>query len=472
MDIKKFKNFLELDWSAFPNILIFTAIYLLSRIPLLNLGFGLDQDAWRIANTAFDLRFTHTYHTSRFPGYPLPEFINSLFINHGWLATNSLTMVLFFISIIFFVQIIKTLNIKNMGLLILTYTFCPILWINSANTMDYTWSLTFIIIAWFLILKRKYVIAGIMMGLALGSRLPNAVLVFPFLYLIFEKSKGTKDRAHFLITAVLTTLLLFFPLFLIYRLRFLLLLPMKMKTNIWIIGYYGIKNFSLLAIIFGLTLFIASFKNLYRTVIQKDKETVFLLLGVISVIILFLIAPYQIEYLIPAIPFGLLLFNKLFKKEFIVLFCFLLLLYAFVSIGSFHHLGKRKIIARLIGDGAIAENIKEKKEQFKFVNYLMTTEVKDHSVVIISSWLPVLSYLDENVSFKQGIKMIGDGNSPQEGVWNFKQDIWYRYLVLPDELKELREKGYNIYCLKEIRDYAKKLHGFDLEDYDCIYLNP
>ena len=74
------KSLLDLDWLEKPYVFILVFSFILSRIPLLNLGFGADADAWRIANSAFDLRYSHIYHTSRFPGYPLPEYVNSIVI--------------------------------------------------------------------------------------------------------------------------------------------------------------------------------------------------------------------------------------------------------------------------------------------------------------------------------------------------------------------------------------------------------
>lgn len=146
---ERINSLLDLDWTKTPYIFILILSFVLSRIPLLNLGFGIDADAWRIANSAFDLWNSHVYHTSRFPGYLLPEYVNSLIIDHGWIATNSMTMILSLISVIFFARILKDLNVKNKGLLVLTYAFLPVLWINSTNTMDYMWALTFIVIAWF-----------------------------------------------------------------------------------------------------------------------------------------------------------------------------------------------------------------------------------------------------------------------------------------------------------------------------------
>ncbi|MEL7669964.1 hypothetical protein [Methanobacterium sp.] len=187
-------------------------MFILSRIHLLNLGFGSDPDAWRIAGSAFDLHYFGIYHPSRFPGYPFPEFFNSLIINYGWLATNAATMILSLISVYVFARILKELNIKNGGLLVVTYAFLPILWINSAITMDYMWALAFILLTWFFIIRKQYALAGLMMGLAVGSRITSVILIIPFLYIIFIADKKIK-MLYFVIGTFLTAFFLFLPLY-------------------------------------------------------------------------------------------------------------------------------------------------------------------------------------------------------------------------------------------------------------------
>ena len=179
MKTRGIEKSLETDLLKLPNLLFFIVIFVLSRIWLLDLGFGLDADAWRVANSAFDLRYHGIYHASRFPGYPLPEFFNAFIIGSGWLATNGLTMLLSLVSVIVFAQILKIYNCRMRGLLTMTYAFLPLLWINSTNTMDYTWSVTFIMLTWLLLLRKKAIIAGLMMGLAIGSRPQSIFIMIP-----------------------------------------------------------------------------------------------------------------------------------------------------------------------------------------------------------------------------------------------------------------------------------------------------
>ena len=431
------KSLLDLDWTKSPHIFFLILLFILSRIPLLNLGFGVDPDSWRIANSAFDLRYLHIYNTSRFPGYPLPEYINSLIIDHGWVATNSVTMILSVVSVIFFARILKDLEVKNKGLLVLTYAFLPILWINSTNTMDYMWALTFIIIAWFFILKNRYAFAGLMMGLAIGSRITSAILIFPFFYLIWIKNRRCIDCFYFIFPTITVSSLLFLPLFIQHGLKFLTYYPGN--VNLMEIGYSICREFGGIAVFFGLLILLLSLKVLFKEITAKNKDIVFLLSTTLIICILFIKAPYEVEYLIPMIPFGLLLLNRVCRREFVVILCILLLLNSFVSFSIVERNDRGDLTVGTVNVGIIKKKIEERTEQMDYTQRLVNANI-NHSVVIIGWYFPILSYLYKNVPFYKDRKMVGDAYYEKKGIWNFENDFCYKCLISLDELQDFQEK--------------------------------
>jgi len=469
------KSLLDLDWTKSPHIFILILSFVIPRIFLLNLGFGADGDAWSSATAAFDLRYLHTYHTSRFPGYPLPEYVNSLIIDHGWIATNSMTMILSLISVIFFAKILKDLNVKNKGLMVLTYAFLPILWINSTNTMDYMWALTFIVITWFFILKKRYAFAGLMMGLAIGSRITSVILILPFLYLIWTENRKIKDIIYFGVATITVSSLLFLPLFLLYGLKFLTYYPEK-HTKIELIinaGNYVTHCFGRAPALFGLITLLLSVKVLFRGIVEKDKDTLFLLSAIILICILFIKAPYQPGYLIPMIPFGLLLMNKICRKELIVILCILLLLNSFVSFPIMRTNNEGNLTVRAIDDGMIKRNIEERTEKMDYSQRVfdtIDTNLINHSVVILGCQFTRFSYLYEHDLQMKNKRIILTLDAHGRSLWNCEKDIWYKHLVPLDELQELQGRGYTIYYIKGVRDYTKMTYDYDLNDYNCVYL--
>lgn len=468
---KHIKSFLNIDLSQTPYIYVLIFSFILSRVPLLNLGFGIDADGWSVANSAFELRHSHIYYPSRFPGYPVTEYFNSLIIDQGWLATNTLTMLLSLISVIFFAKVLKNLNVANKGLLVLTYAFFPILWINSTNIMDYMWALTFIIIAWFFILEKKFTVAGVIMGLAVGSRITSIILILPFIYLIWNENKRIKDIIYFITAMVIISFILFLPLFIQYGLKFLTYYSSSMTIRTWFLMAMrnGIGLIGRLPALFGFIMLLLSLKVLLKKVIEKDKNTLFLVSAILLIFIIFLKAPYEPEYLIPTIPFGLLLLNKICRKELFVIFCALLLLNSFVSFPIMERNNKGIYeFSAPINDGLIKNDIDNRNEQMGSVQKLMSANI-NHSVVIIGDDLPILFYLDENVSYSKSAKTMK--NSSSNKIWNFEKDILYEYLISLDELQDFQSRGYACYYINGIDKYTKDRYNYDLNQYNCMYIN-
>ena len=460
---------LRFDWSKPRNLFLLIFVFIISRLPLLNLGFGLDADAWRIANSAFDIRHHGIYHASRFPGYPFVEFLNALIIDFGWVATNSLTMLLSLISVITFVRILKSINYQKGALLIITYAFLPLLWQNSTNTMDYMPALGFIMFVWLFLLHRKWIIAGLIMGLACASRPQAAFFTLPFVFLIYRHDGSIKEVTRFLLASLFATGILFSPLFLTYGWSFFRHYPTQ--TTIFQMGYQAIKHFGLTAMLSLLVLIMTSWRGLRTVIAEHNSNDTFIMLCVLVVLISFAITPYHLEYIILAIPFALILLDRIGKRPLVILFSVFLLLHAFVTIVGFQHTTAGTITTRLIAQGAINVRATERKQQLAIAQNLIRTGVADHSVVIAGPWLPILAHLDDNVSSTKGTKKMYDSNQPHEGVRNFQRDISYRYLLSLDELKELRDKNYQVYYITGIREFTKEIHGYDLDDYDAVSLS-
>lgn len=449
------KKFLDLDWTKKHYILILGFLFILSRIPFLNLGFGADPDAWRIAGSAFDLSYFHIYHPSRFPGYPLPEYFNSLVIHYGWLATNAATMVVSLISVIVFAKILNELNVKNKGLLVITYAFLPILWINSTVTMDYMWALAFILLTWFFILKKQYVIAGLMMGLAVGSRITSAILILPFLYLILVENEEIKKIIYFLTITCASALILFMPLYLQYGLNFISYYPTQ--TGISFVWYYMTSYFGILAIFLGLIVFISSSKNLLKNVLKKDELTIFLLSSIFLVVFLYIGAPYEMSYIIPAIPFGLVLLSKISKKKLFGILCIFLLLNSFVSIGLSSDLSP------VIGNGAVISDAEVRADMTGDIDEI--TSNINNSIIISGEYFPIMSYIYEKS--QNNSQLIGFSKNDYGMRWNHEKNVGYIYMAPLNKIEQWQKKGYKIYYMgSSAVDLTKLNYKYNLKDYN------
>jgi len=451
------KGILDFDWLKKPYIFVFILLIVISRIPLLDSGFGTDQDAWVIADSAFDIRYSRIYNPSRFPGYPLPEFVNALIIDGGWIATNTLTMILFLVSVVLFLKILRLLNLKNRGLLGLTYAFLPILWINSSNTMDYVWALTFLVATWWFILRKQNALAGLMMGLAIGSRLTSAILIPPFLFLIWMENRQTAKIVLFALVLGVTSIFVYLPLFIKYGLQFILTRYIVEGMNFREIIVASGGAFGFYSILLGILLIILSFPRLFDLIKKKDPTTLFLLFGILSIGLFLVRFPYEIEYLIPAIPFVFVLLTKIGKRGFLVIFCVALLSHTVVTGFTNPNF-----------NGAIKKNFESRNQRIQAAHNLRDSVPEGRSVVVVGWWIPTLKYIirDDNCR-----RIPCDVSFHRVSIWDSEEDIQYEFSLSLNELQEFQSGGYKIYYIERERDNVKLRFGYDLKDHHAILLD-
>src|SRR4051812_19802515 len=122
---------------------LFAFVIFLTRLPFLFQGYGLDMDSWSVAITAHNIAETGQFEVSRFPGYPVQEFICSLFYNGVPFRLNLLTAVISTIGFLFFALTLKIWKFRAVFLASTALAFVPIIFISSVATIDYMWTLSF-----------------------------------------------------------------------------------------------------------------------------------------------------------------------------------------------------------------------------------------------------------------------------------------------------------------------------------------
>jgi hypothetical protein len=462
------EGLLELDWLKTPNLILLSLLFIAVRVPMIFLGFGLDPDAWRIANSAFDLRHHLVYHTSRFPGYPLPELADSLLINFGWVATNSLTMLLSLLSVIAFAYLLKEKKIRNKGLLTLTYAFMPLLLINSTNSMDYMWGLSFIVFAWFFLTRKKFITAGMMMGLAVSSRPQMAPFVIPLVFLITGSKMKKTHIIQFMLASLVVSIVSFVPVYMTYGFEFIRHYPAR--TNLLQTGYGGIKYFGIPSLVVLILIGITSFRNVRMMIGKHSEYDLFVLLSFTVACLSFALTPYHFEYVIPIIPFGLIFISRIGKKPLVAIFCCFVILHGCLTFASVQHTGNRQISVRTVDYGAVIKNYRARREQIASATQITEADVDARSVVLVGPWLPVVAYLGKEISSSDNTKKMYDSNIQDQGVWNFPRRIWYRYLIDLEELIHLVNGNFKIYYVEGVREYTLEVYGYDLNEHGALPL--
>ena len=316
-------------------------IVLLSRVPFLSAGYGADVDCWRVEAIARNLAVSGEYAMSRAPGHPVMDYICSLCWNWGPAWLNGLTAFMSLISTFFFALILRQLKFKNIYLPALAFAFTPVIFINSVNCIEHLWALAFILASIYFVIDKKPLSGWILLGIADGCRLNSAVMLIPILILIYFNNfpeKNIKTLLRFTIPAIALTVIFYIPLFLIYKFGFItayigrypdfIYVLFRMFISVWgFIGFIAI----MIAVIFQLFHKFLSAKKEFKAGIKWNGGfEPAMWIAVLLFVIVFLLLPHKAAYLIPIVPFVLILLGKYLDKALFRFVCVSLILSPFL----------------------------------------------------------------------------------------------------------------------------------------------
>lgn len=312
-------------------------VIFLSRLPFLSAGFGAEEDSWLLPLTAKNIAVSGKYELSRAPGHPLQEIIYSWMWNAEPFYYNLLSAIASATAVLFFALALKQLNFKHYLFASFAFAFTPVVFISSTYTIDYMWAMAFVMGSFYFLLKNNFWVAALFLGIAIGFRLTSGAMLIPFCILLFPVSKNIRALFVLLLVTVLVGLLTYIPVIKTYGFSFFTFadqfpypnLPKVIyKATIGVFGAIGIL------IMIGYTL-----KTLSKIVSKKAKiipselkKNIFF--SSCAVIIIYVISylrlPQKSAYLIPAIPFIILLFGYYLSGREFKIFCVLISMSSFV----------------------------------------------------------------------------------------------------------------------------------------------
>src|SRR5439155_19404198 len=99
---------------AYAKDLGLAGVVLLSRLPFLGPGAGNDNDGWFLVNAAREIAATGRYTTSRFPGYPIQEWLASWVARAGGgpVGMNALSALAATGAAFAFVRLLRSLGVR------------------------------------------------------------------------------------------------------------------------------------------------------------------------------------------------------------------------------------------------------------------------------------------------------------------------------------------------------------------------
>jgi hypothetical protein len=198
-------------------------LVLASRIPFLFIGYGAEEDSWGTPLAIWQTIETGIYEPSRLPGHPVQEAFYLLIPSLSPFWWNLLSALACAWSSVAFFKIFQKLELEWAFLSGLALAFVPIVYISSTYTIDFCFTLSFLLWSFFYLLERKYLISGLIVGLAIGCRITTGVFIIPFAIWIFlneRKDFSSQSLVKFGLIGILVGVLTYLPLVLTFGYRF------------------------------------------------------------------------------------------------------------------------------------------------------------------------------------------------------------------------------------------------------------
>jgi hypothetical protein len=459
------ESLVEFDFSRPLAFLALAAAFVVSRVPWLGLGYGTDPDAWRVALSADHLVSHAEYLPSRLPGFPLEEFATAALVRAGPLWTNLSTVLISLVGVYLFACLLVALRLPSKGALTFAFAFAPLLWINSVTTMDYMWALTFILACYLALIRRRFLVAGLCLGLAVGFRLTSVIAVVPFLLYLWRERQLRTALLPFLGAVGITSLVAFSPVLVTYKLRmfdfydakvsFLSFLKLLGKDTLGVVGA--------LAVLGGLAVSLPRLKTLPKDVLHDSH----LLLWVAMAALFFLSfsrLPHEVAYLIPIFPFGFFIMARYFRRPVMVAVALLIVAAGFIDITSPGDLVNRETFTHAqIGAGMMLSDIDTLKNERSFSDDLTAVDIPPHSVVFTGFIYPEFAMrnkdrLDLGIieRDRRAISMLTDRGEAIDK----EKDVIYVWLLKYDKFEELRQEGYQFFYLHDADAGNDAVFGF------------
>jgi hypothetical protein len=443
----------------------------LSRIPFLSAGYGVDFDAWRVAGAARTIATTHAYAAARFPGNPVHEVVCAMLFPGGHLALNAATALLGGIAAAFFALSVRVLGGKDYALAGLALAFTPVVFISSTTTIDYVWALALTMGSLYFILIGRPLLAGVALGGAIGCRLTSGAMLIPLGIMLAGSGRSARlsSLCRFALGACLVAAVAFTPVVLRYGWGFLRFFEngrpafveaaRRATEDVW--GRVGLL--ALVAATFSLVFVRRGRPGVTSIPPAQGRGVVAAwLIAVGLYAVAFFRLPIEAGYLIPVVPFVILLFGRLARRPVFIVVCVALLVSPFVS-----------ITRTGLGTGPVLLDRESRLARMGFVNRVLATGniLPGRNLVIVGGWLPqIQETLLSRAREHYRVTVTYPTLSPEPSWGNPSATVWQaghmtRYVLRVDEaqLSGYLDRNFHIYHLPGQTGQTLRANGLDLK---------
>lgn len=467
------RSFLTRRWLS----LLLLAV-VLTRLPYLFVGYGSDPDAWLVASSASTLWNTGEYSPSRLPGYPLHELVLAPVVPFGGAPLSNLCTLLFTLFATVIWSRIAQHYSPHPKLLTLALAFAPVVWQHSADSLDYLWSLCFILAAVHLADQRKIALSGVACGLAIGFRLANVVFIVPLAVFLLLKKHTLKEVFLLCSVCILMGVAVYLPLLTKYglmgwieatRIQMSDVHPASLSQRAVAFGYRTVYSIGPLTMALAAGLLVHGRQHLSNSLRGKEQMTAFSVVVIIVYLILFWMIPLERAYLLPAMPFLFLVVSRVSSTRQFAFWTAVLILSGLVTIDVIDREDRRRANFN-IHEGMVIQEYIHRTEGMRRRERISSLSF-DHKAIVMTNdmsfWfennLAVLApdpgFVDreyERSSHVEGYRRLTRGLTEPE--------VLFITYLLRHEIEQARNLGYTVYCVRRVREMIEKRVGYSMEE--------
>jgi hypothetical protein len=443
---------MSMTWNRFVRLIrnpdcqlaLVLVVVLFSRVPFLDAGYGVNVDAWRVARVAREIATTGQYSVSRFPGYPVQEIVCSWFWRGGPVALNGLTAFFSLVAVAAFMWISRKLRCRDAWLAGLALAVTPIFFVSSACAKDYIWALAFVLLSVLCALDGRALFAGVLLGLGAGCRITSLAMMLPLTLILFGETSGRSrwlSIVTFISVAAATAALVFSPVWLSYGMNFLTFYENHARPDWVTILKRGTVEIWGVAGLIGLCI-AASSLFLRRTSTTSPNKWVApaFVLAIAIYLGAYLRLPDQAGYLLPIVPFVLILAQQFVARRLFQILCACLFISSFAVVSQ-NGLSRGPIFADHV------ERLETMARIRGFLAYSKT--LPGRNTFVVGGWEPQIAVMASE----------------------FRTDRnRYVYLLTANELSDAFKNSDHVFYLPLIREFNYRVTGLDLAQHGALDL--
>ncbi len=384
---------------------LFVLIYAGSRLPMLSLGYGSDDDGWLIAGSADRLVTNHEYETSRFPGYPVPELgyaAGFALFGTSWWSGNAISAVLGLLALAVFYRIARRLDLRDALACTAALMFYSWFWIGTTATHDMIWSVGALLLAFLAAISGRHGLAGAALGIAVGCKISNGILIVPLLAYFVQRGASRWAHARFAVSFALSCVVVLAPLALSYGASFLDYSPPKSVD--YVTGGYRVY-----AEVFGAPFLAvaATFLVVHLLGTRRDRlsalgslallrgDRLVLAGAFVALSLPFVFLPLEAQYMLAAVPFLILLVGGVKSTGFRRAMLAGLMINAFVGVVRLDVEAwreRRELVVVPISRGSLLADVAYRRRMLEGAQRLLRVTLPSPAAIVVGpSFFPLLS---------------------------------------------------------------------------------